>query len=73
MLVGEAESAGVIEEEERRMIAGCCVSGTAGARADDAPHGCGLDRPRDDDETIRELLITTPHSRLPVSEGDADN
>jgi len=74
MLVGEAESAGVIEEEERRMIGGVLRLGDRQVRA--------LMTPRtdvdwidlaDDADTIRELLITTPHSRLPVSEGDADN
>jgi putative hemolysin len=74
MLVGEAESAGVIEEEERRMIGGVLRLGDRLTRA--------LMTPRtdvdwidleDDPESVRELLITTPHSRLPVSEGDSDN
>ncbi|MDP8918616.1 MAG: hemolysin family protein [Pseudomonadota bacterium] len=74
MLVGEAESAGVIEEEERRMISGVLRLGDRTVR--------GLMTPRtdvdwidldDDEATIRELLIETPHSRLPVSEGTPDN
>ena len=74
MLVGEAESAGVIEEEERRMIGGVLRLGDRQVRA--------LMTPRtnvdwidlaDDADAIRDLLVTTPHSRLPVSEGDADN
>ncbi|MEE1610312.1 hemolysin family protein [Microvirga sp. CF3016] len=74
MLVGEAESAGVIEEEERRMISGVLRLGDRTVR--------GLMTPRtdvdwidldDDEEAIRELLIETPHSRLPVSEGTPDN
>ncbi|KLK91224.1 DNA-binding protein [Microvirga vignae] len=74
MLVGEAESAGVIEEEERRMISGVLRLGDRTVR--------GLMTPRtdvdwidldDDEETIRSLLIETPHSRLPVSEGSPDN
>jgi putative hemolysin len=74
MLVGEAESAGVIEEEERRMISGVLRLGDRPVR--------GLMTPRtnvdwidleDDAQTIRDLLISTPHSRLPVSEGDSDN
>ena len=74
MLVGEAESAGVIEEEERRMIAGVLRLGDRPVR--------GLMTPRtdvdwidldDDEEAIRALLIETPHSRLPVSEGAPDN
>jgi putative hemolysin len=74
MLVGEAESAGVIEEEERRMISGVLRLGDRPVR--------GLMTPRtdvdwidldDDAQAIRDLLISTPHSRLPVSEGDSDN
>jgi putative hemolysin len=74
MLVGEAESAGVIEEEERRMISGVLRLGDRPVR--------GLMTPRtdvdwidleDDEETIRTLLIGTPHSRLPVTEGSSDN
>jgi len=74
MLVGEAESAGVIEEEERRMISGVLRLGDRPVR--------GLMTPRtdvdwidleDDEESIRTLLIETPHSRLPVTEGSSDN
>lgn len=74
MLVGEAESAGVIEEEERRMISGVLRLGDRTVR--------GLMTPRtdvdwidldDDEETIRALLVETPHSRLPVTEGTSDN
>jgi putative hemolysin len=74
MLVGEAESAGVIEEEERRMISGVLRLGDRTVR--------GLMTPRtdvdwidldDDAEAIRSLLMGTPHSRLPVSEGSPDN
>ena len=74
MLVGEAESAGVIEEEERRMISGVLRLGDRTVR--------GLMTPRTDvdwidtedgEATIRQLLIETPHSRLPVSEGTPDN
>lgn len=74
MLVGEAESAGVIEEQERRMISGVLRLGDRTVR--------GLMTPRtdvdwidldDDEETIRAQLIETPHSRLPVSENSPDN
>ncbi|SCY89163.1 hemolysin family protein [Microvirga guangxiensis] len=74
MLVGEAESAGVIEEQERRMISGVLRLGDRTVR--------GLMTPRtdvdwidveDDAETIRALLLETPHSRLPVSDGSPDN
>ena len=62
MLVGEAESAGVIEEEERT------VRGLMTPRTD--VDWIDLD---DDEASIREVLIETPHSRLPVSEGTPDN
>jgi putative hemolysin len=74
MLVVEAESAGVIEEEERRMISGVLRLGDRPVR--------GLMTPRTDvdwidlgdgEEAIRALLIATPHSRLPVTEGTSDN
>lgn len=74
MLVGEAESAGVIEEQERRMISGVLRLGDRTVR--------GLMTPRtdvdwidvgDDVETLRAILLETPHSRLPVSEGSPDN
>ena len=61
MLVGEAESAGVIEEEERRMISGVLRLGDRTVR--------GLMTPRTDvdwidlddgEEAIRELLIEHP-------------
>jgi putative hemolysin len=74
MLVVEAESAGVIEEEERRMISGVLRLGDRPVR--------GLMTPRTDvdwidladgEEAIRALLIGTPHSRLPVTEGTSDN
>ena len=62
MLVGEAESAGVIEEEDRT------VRGLMTPRTD--VDWIDLD---DDEASIREVLIETPHSRLPVSEGTPDN
>jgi putative hemolysin len=74
MLVAEAETAGVIETDERRMISGVLRLGDRPVR--------GLMTPRtdvdlidleDDEATIRETLIETPHSRLPVVDGDPDN
>jgi putative hemolysin len=73
-LVAEAESAGVIETGERRMIAGVLRLGDRDAR--------GVMTPRtdvdwidlEDDETvIRQTLMDSPHSRLPVADGDPDN
>ncbi|MGO4574062.1 hemolysin family protein [Microvirga sp. 2TAF3] len=74
MLVGEAESAGVIEEEERRMIGGVLRLGDKPVRALMTPRTdvdwIDLD---DNPEEIRETLMRTPHSRLPVSERNPDN
>jgi putative hemolysin len=73
-VVAEAESAGVIEPEEKRMIAGVM-------RLADRPVR-GLMTPRtdvdwinlaDDEAEIRALLLSTPHSRLPVVDGDPDS
>jgi len=73
-VVAEAESAGVIETDERRMISGVFRLGDRAVR--------GVMTPRtyvdwidlsDFDEEIREELIRTAHSRLPAADGDADN
>ncbi len=72
-LIAEAESAGVIEKGERQMISGVM------RLADRAV--VGLMTPRIDvdwidvaasEVEIKERLITTPHSRLPVGEGSPD-
>jgi putative hemolysin len=73
-IVAEAETAGVIETDERRMIAGVLRLGDRPVR--------GLMTPRtdvdwidieDDEEANRAVLVETPHSRIPVVEGDPDN
>jgi putative hemolysin len=73
-LIAEAETAGVIEKGERQMIAGVM------RLADRAV--VGLMTPRKDvdwidaaatEPEIKERLITTPHSRLPVGEGSPDS
>ncbi len=72
-IIVEAEHAGVLESGEREMIAGVM------RLADRAV--IGLMTPRTDvdwiditasDEVIKERLISTPHSRLPVGEGSSD-
>lgn len=72
-LIAEAETAGVIEKGERQMIVGVM------RMADRAV--IGLMTPRTDvdwidvtvpEGVIKERLITTPHSRLPVGEGSPD-
>jgi putative hemolysin len=73
-LVAEAETAGVIETDERRMISGVL-------RLGDRPVG-GIMTPRTEvewidldngDSDIRGTLLATGHSRLPVAQGDPDN
>ena len=73
-IVAEAETAGVIETDERKMISGVLRLGDRAVR--------GIMTPRTDVDWIdledtafdvRERLIKTPHSRLPVGEGEQDN
>lgn len=73
-LIAEAETAGVIEKDEHQMIAGVM------RLADRAV--IGLMTPRTDVDWIdvngdeaemKQRLITTPHSRLPVAEGSPDH
>ena len=72
-LVQQAESAGVLEPGEKEMIAGVM-------RLGDRPVGAVM-TPRtevdvinlnDDPKAIREMLAQSPHSRLPVSDGNRD-
>lgn len=72
-MIAEAETAGILEGEERRMITGVMRLGDRPVR--------GIMTPRTDvdwidaaapEEEIRQRLITTPHSRLPVGEGSPD-
>jgi putative hemolysin len=73
-IMAEAETAGVIETDERKMIAGVMRLGDRAVR--------GVMTPRtdvdwidlnDSPSEIREILINTPHSRIPVAEGHPDN
>jgi CBS domain containing-hemolysin-like protein len=73
-IVAEVETAGVIETDERKMISGVLRLG------DRAVHGIMTPRTDvdwidlDDSEAeIRERLVRTTHSRLPVAEGDPGN
>ncbi len=72
-LISEAESAGVIEKGERQMIAGVM------RLADRAVVGLMTPRTEVDwidvaapEEEVKQRLITTAHSRLPVGEGSRD-
>jgi putative hemolysin len=73
-LVREAETAGVLEPGEKEMIAGVM-------RLGDRPVGAVM-TPRPDVqlidlsdpwESVRDALLTTPHSRLPVTDGNRDD
>ncbi len=73
-VVAEAETAGVIETDERKMISGVLRLGDKAVR--------GIMTPRtdvdwidlaDSESDIRDCLIRTSHSRLPVAEGSPDN
>ena len=73
-IIAEAETSGVLESGEREMISG--VMRLADREV------VGLMTPRTDvdwidikatETDIRERLITTSHSRLPVGDGSADN
>jgi putative hemolysin len=73
-LIAEAETAGVIEKSERQMISGVM------RLADRAVVGLMTNRTDVDwidvsatDDEIRQQLIETPHSRLPVGEGSSDS
>jgi putative hemolysin len=74
-IVAEAETAGVIEFDERRMIAGVLRLGDRPARAVMTPRTAvdWIDLDHDDEAAVRALLGSTPHSRLPVAHGDPDN
>ena len=72
-LVAEAESAGVLEPEERAMITRVMRLGDRPVRAVMTPRlDVDLIDLTEDDETIRRRIMETAHSRLPVSEGSAD-
>ena len=73
-VIAEAESAGVIESDERLMISGVLRLGDRAVR--------GVMTPRTDvdwidleagEAGIRSRLLTSQHSRLPVSDGELDN
>ncbi len=73
-LVAEAESAGVLEPQERQMIAGIMRFADRNVR--------GLMTPRRDvywidvrepADRIRSTILESPHSRLPVMDGEDEN
>lgn len=73
-VMAEAETAGVIETDERRMIAGVLRLGDRVVRGVMTPRTeiewIDLD---DDDTKIRAALMAAGHARLPVGKGSPDN
>jgi putative hemolysin len=74
LVVAEAQTAGVLEEDERAMISGI-------VRLADRPVREVM-TPRTDvdwidiastEEEIREALLETPHNRIPIADGSVDN
>ena len=75
LVVAEAQTAGVLEEDERAMISGHRPARRpAGARSDDSAHRGRLDRRRRDARRrSAQALLETPHSRIPVADGSIEN
>jgi putative hemolysin len=72
-LISEAESAGVIEPEERAMIAGVMRLGDRRVRAVMTPRReVELVDLSDDPAEIRKRITESVHSRLPVHEGNPE-
>ncbi len=73
-IVAEAETAGVLETEERQMIAGVLRLGDRAVRAVMTPRTevdwIDLDA---SEEEVRKILIETKHSRLPAADGSPDD
>lgn len=73
-LVQEAETAGILEPGEKEMIAGVMRLGDrpVGAVMTPRPEVHVIDL-NDAAEAIRETFASSPHSRLPVSDGNRDD
>jgi putative hemolysin len=72
-LVAEAESAGILEPEERAMIAGVMRLGDRPVRAVMTPRPeIDLIDLSDDPEATRQDIIASVHSRLPVIDGSPE-
>src|SRR4030095_225229 len=73
LVVAEAHHAGVIEESERAIISGVVRLADRPTREVMTPRtdvDCiGIDAAPD---AIRQRILETPHSRLPVAEGTVD-
>ena len=72
-LVAEAETAGVLEPEERAMIAGVMRLGDRPVRAVMTPRReVDLIDLAEDAATVRQVIADSVHSRLPVCDGNPD-
>lgn len=72
-LIAEAEHAGVLEPGEKEMIAGVMRLGDRPVRAVMTPrYDIDMINLADPPETIRKIIMESPHSRLPVYDGDPD-
>lgn len=73
-LVAEAETAGVLEPGERQMISGVMRLGDRQVRAIMTPrHEVDMIDLSSDPARIRQTIIDSVHSRLPVYQGTPDN
>ncbi|GAB4069739.1 hemolysin family protein [Ancylobacter sonchi] len=72
-IVAEAETAGVIDPEERRMIAGVMRLADRPVRAVMTPrHDIDWIDLNDDPEVVRQTIRETRHTRMPACEGSPD-
>jgi putative hemolysin len=73
-VMAEAETAGVLEVDERKMISGVMRLGDRAVRSVMTPRTEVEWLDLDDDEArLRQRLASTTHSRLPVGQGSPDN
>ncbi len=73
-VMAEAETAGILEVDERKMISGVMRLGDRAVRSVMTPRTEVEWLDLDEDETkLRQRLAATTHSRLPVGEGSPDN
>ncbi|MFL6760050.1 hemolysin family protein [Sphingomonas sp.] len=74
LVVAEAQTAGVLEEDERAMISGIVRLADRPVREVMTPRTeiDWIDRAATADE-IRAALLATPHSRIPVADGAVEN
>ena len=73
MLVAEAESAGVLEPEERKMISGVMQLGDRPVRSVMTPrHDVDMIDLSASPAQIRKAILESVHSRIPVHDGDPE-